>query len=143
MDKKDNHKRRMYPVQSIMQTIQSRLSTASDVRNTYHNLEVRKFKSAPPALVAQSAGCQGIDPCEINLTEIKFDRVTHVTGQDSQLIKFQYQISRDVPYLSRTMVDCRQLPVEIQVPDGEGGTRRQFVIVKQCARVEDFRPGES
>lgn len=115
-------------------------ATSADKTVSYHNLTVNKLKAAPPGAVAQDTQCQGIPDCQINITQIEFDRVTWTDTPEGYKIHYSIKISQDVPQLSRFLESCQQGSVQVLQP-GQSAENAPRYLVTFCEAVKNFIRG--
>jgi hypothetical protein len=80
--------------------------------------------------------------CQINITQITFDKVTWTSSDQGDMASFLFEYSKDVPQLARQMNGCVQQ--SIPVPQhGEPDSEAPRILVTSCQTVQDFSFGKN
>lgn len=99
---------------------------------TYHNLKTSVGFEAPPAAVASSADCATYFPnCRIKVYTVSFDIVIREGGR-LDILKREYRLSPQVPYLSAVLTECLAGVVPLE---------NSRIFVKECTEAKNFRFG--
>lgn len=116
-------------------------STSSPEKTvTFHNLAVTQFQDSPPEDVKKDPACGNIPNCQINVTQIEFDRVNWASDPNGYKIHYKLKVSQDVPQMSRILESCQQGSVQILQPGGDPKTAPRL-LVTFCDTVKNFLPG--
>lgn len=108
---------------------------------SYHNISSKTYRVEPPPAVNNSANCQNIPKCLIDVTILEFDEVNWKYDPEGYKIHYKFAISPDVPKLSRRLQVCKQGSVQIRIPDKPAEEAPRFLITF-CDTVVDFIPGK-
>lgn len=113
---------------------QSGVSTKSETRVSYHNLQTSVTVEAPPELVQQQENCAGTPDCKITVHRISFDMVFWENGTPDR-VRWELALSPDAPYLAGMMNKCVTGLVHLSGNQGD-------ILVRQCVPVVNFRYGK-
>ncbi len=99
---------------------------------TYHNLKTSVGYEAPPTAVASSADCATQFPnCQIKVYTVAFDIVIR-NGGTVDILKREYRLSPQVPYLSAVLSECLAGVVSLE---------NSRIFVKECTSAMNFKFG--
>lgn len=118
------------PFQKLMSQIQK--SSSKVGRVTIHNLKLTEHTIPAPSLTRKlDKDCRGLVNCQVNIKQLSVDLVEWKSEDTGYRTSFTQWVTNDLPYIAAVMLDCQEVPIEI-----EG----RNMLLKQCRTVDDFRP---
>ncbi len=99
------------------------------IKSTLHSFKVTKFKADPPPAVRRRPNCGDVPGCKIDVTQLEYEEAFWYSEAEFDKVTHQIQISLDVPYLGKVILDC--------------STAQQFIgdrdyVVRRCNSLYDF-----
>ncbi len=120
------------PVYRISKDLYQMEVSSNESGVTYHNLKSSVSYEAPPAAVAASPDCSTYFPnCQIKVYNVAFDIVIR-SGDKVDILKREYKLSPQVPYLSAVLSECLAGVVPLE---------SSRIFVKECTSSMNFKFG--
>tara|TARA_B100001248_G_scaffold261840_1_gene254564 strand:- start:2634 stop:3482 length:849 start_codon:yes stop_codon:yes gene_type:complete len=115
------------------------------IKMTYHNLRVERAQMEVPKGRQERLGCEDYEDCKINIKRIRFDQIL-VSDNQRYRRNYLYEISNEVPYLSRILKRCIIHSLPYHFDDNENGQvdsgEMRVVAITECRDVLDFEYGQ-